>query len=214
MTTWKKLAVTCATFFTFTCTSFATTLASEGGDLGDWSTPTPLAQINQAGIFNVYGNVSYASGDYYDAFVINLTPGLRITQIDWWAKNITDQRDIVSEYNVNVGFSSDSYPTPDFWPNAWNVYDPWLEDDWRSSTHWDLYFNFDHIKYASSAGGALYQNGEMSIWPGTGAGYYWEYQFTVEGSPLQPSNPVPEPGTFLLFGAGLAGFALIRKRSK
>lgn len=56
-------------------------------------------------------------------------------------------------------------------------------------------------------------------WTGGGAQYLGNDHFWISTNPgfagvAQGANSVPEPATFLLFGTGLAGFGLLRKRFK
>jgi hypothetical protein len=71
--------------------------------------------------------------------------------------------------------------------------------------------------------GLLFSSGstELNIWNNPGYTLYTAYTGANGGYPVQDNNnvsftvtpdPVPEPSTILLFGAGIAGVAIFRKR--
>jgi len=61
-----------------------------------------------------------------------------------------------------------------------------------------------------SAASYFFWNGGQTI-PAWQDGGFSEVRFVVNG---ETSNPVPEPATFLLLGAGLAGAAFVRRKMK
>ena len=66
----------------------------------------------------------------------------------------------------------------------------------------------------SLVNGAFLDGGPHSLVTGTNDGITGQYEFSVRnGVVIPPVIPVPEPSALLLFGAGLAGLGLARKRN-
>lgn len=188
--------------------SNASLIFSEASDFSEnLVLPSDISQTLDVGENYISGSIDYLSGDFYDAFSINLMANTEITHILFQAFDITSSD---SNHRIAHGFISMLSDINDV--AGLNVFhqDPLAniaERSYDSNTAPSYAFDFSHRTFAAVSGASHFDNinQKWDLYPadsGTSS-YRWQYTFTVASV-----SQVPEPSSILLIILALAGFSL------
>lgn len=159
--------------------------ATETADFGNTNTGSTDLGSFEIGINHVRGSVDRPAGDPFDFWHADVPTGLQILSV---AINVTGSSGAPWRAIVEDRFISTSVDT---------VYAAWL------TTSGDGDFDMPVTKGALPFPAGSYYFGNVTFLESTTA---YEYEWVVE------VVPVPEPGTAMLMGLGLAGLGSLRQR--